>query len=92
MAAVAVENYSNLLEMEVGTGGVEARLLSSTHLSIRKTSWGRSAKATTRTSHVLCFQAHCLRGGHQRVMIYTCLHHATLNGTRGSDRDPLVNE
>lgn len=36
MAAVAFENYPNLLEMEVGTGGVEVRQLSSTHLSIRK--------------------------------------------------------
>lgn len=36
MAAVAFENYPNLLEMEVGTEGVEVRQLSSTHLSIRK--------------------------------------------------------
>lgn len=52
MAAVAVENYSNLLEMEVGTRGVEARQLSSTHLSIRKKRVGVAVQKLRRGRHM----------------------------------------
>lgn len=35
---------------------------------------GRRRRVRHMMCVVRCFQAHCLRGGHQRVMIYTCLH------------------